>query len=87
MAAQIGPLRAEGGDVRVSFGGASGSEPATTRSSADAPAAAYGKAVDAFKPTKVDYDVEGGALADTAANRTWCSPGGRVLALCMGALP
>ncbi|GGW20462.1 sugar hydrolase [Streptomyces capoamus] len=68
VAAQIGALRAKGGDVRVSFGGASGSELATTCSSADALAAAYGKAVDAFKLTKVDFDVEGGALPNTAAN-------------------
>ncbi|GHD99325.1 glycoside hydrolase family 18 protein [Streptomyces alanosinicus] len=68
VAKQIGALRAKGGDVRVSFGGASGSELATTCSSADALAAAYGKAVDAFKLTKVDFDVEGGALPNTAAN-------------------
>ncbi|MGW0879462.1 glycoside hydrolase family 18 protein [Streptomyces sp. NPDC002671] len=68
VAAQIGSLRAKGGDVRVSFGGASGSELATTCSSADALAAAYGKVVDAFKLTKVDFDVEGGALPNTAAN-------------------
>ncbi|MER6451541.1 cellulose binding domain-containing protein [Streptomyces sp900105245] len=68
VAAQIGALRAKGGDVRVSFGGASGSELATTCSSADALAAAYGKAVDAFELTKVDFDVEGGALPNTAAN-------------------
>ncbi|MFE0512415.1 cellulose binding domain-containing protein [Streptomyces sp. NPDC058964] len=68
VAAQIGALRAKGGDVRVSFGGASGSELATTCSSADALATAYGKAVDLFKLTKVDFDVEGGALPNTAAN-------------------
>ncbi|MFE0252503.1 cellulose binding domain-containing protein [Streptomyces sp. NPDC059010] len=68
VAAQIGDLRAKGGDVRVSFGGAAGSELATTCSSADALAAAYGKAVDAYKLTKVDFDVEGGALPDKAAN-------------------
>ncbi|MFI5965405.1 cellulose binding domain-containing protein [Streptomyces asoensis] len=68
VASQIGALRAEGGDVRVSFGGASGSELATTCSSAEALAAAYGKAVDLFKLTKVDFDVEGGALPDAAAN-------------------
>ncbi|MEU6093373.1 cellulose binding domain-containing protein [Streptomyces sp. NPDC047079] len=68
VAAQIGDLRAKGGDVRVSFGGASGSELATTCSSADALAAAYGKAVDAYRLTKVDFDVEGGALPNTAAN-------------------
>ncbi|MEU3984100.1 cellulose binding domain-containing protein [Streptomyces sp. NPDC026672] len=68
VAAQTGALRAKGGDVRVSFGGASGSELATTCSSADALAAAYGRAVDAYRLTKVDFDVEGGALPDTAAN-------------------
>ncbi|WP_328747702.1 cellulose binding domain-containing protein [Streptomyces sp. NBC_00285] len=68
VAGQIGVLRAKGGDVRVSFGGASGSELATTCSSADALAAAYGKAVDAYGLTKVDFDVEGGALPNTAAN-------------------
>ncbi|MFD9436225.1 cellulose binding domain-containing protein [Streptomyces sp. NPDC060002] len=68
VAAQIGALRAKGGDVRVSFGGASGSELATTCSSAGALAAAYGKAVDAYRLTKVDFDIEGGALPDTAAN-------------------
>lgn len=68
VAAQIGDLRARGGDVRVSFGGAAGSELATTCSSADALAAAYGKVVDAYKLTKVDFDVEGGALPDKAAN-------------------
>ncbi|MFD7990626.1 glycoside hydrolase family 18 protein [Streptomyces mexicanus] len=68
VAAQIGALRAKGGDVRVSFGGATGSELATTCSSADALATAYGKAVDQFKLTKVDFDIEGGALPNTAAN-------------------
>ncbi|GGU35645.1 glycoside hydrolase family 18 protein [Streptomyces daghestanicus] len=68
VAAQIGDLRAAGGDVRVSFGGAAGSELATTCSSADALAAAYEKVVDAYHLTKVDFDVEGGALPDTAAN-------------------
>ncbi|MFF9811988.1 cellulose binding domain-containing protein [Streptomyces sp. NPDC014006] len=68
VAGQIGALRAKGGDVRVSFGGASGTELATSCSSADALAAAYGKAVDAFKLTKVDFDIEGGALPNTAAN-------------------
>ncbi|MDI5961212.1 glycoside hydrolase family 18 protein [Streptantibioticus silvisoli] len=67
-AQQIGALRAAGGDVRVSFGGANGNELATTCSSASALAAAYGKVIDAYQLTKVDFDVEGGALTDTAAN-------------------
>ncbi|MFG3511745.1 glycoside hydrolase family 18 protein [Streptomyces bobili] len=68
VAAQIGALRARGGDVRVSFGGAAGSELGTTCASADALAAAYGNVVDAYRLTKVDFDVEGGALPNTAAN-------------------
>ncbi|MER6137220.1 cellulose binding domain-containing protein [Streptomyces sp. NPDC001815] len=68
VAAQIGALRAEGGDVRVSFGGAAGSELALNCPTADALAAAYGKTVDAYGLTKLDFDVEGGALPDKAAN-------------------
>ncbi|MES9806701.1 cellulose binding domain-containing protein [Streptomyces cinereoruber] len=68
VAAQIGALRAEGGDVRVSFGGAAGHELALNCSSASALAAAYGKVIDQYELTKVDFDVEGAALPDTAAN-------------------
>ncbi len=68
VAGQIGALRAKGGDVRVSFGGAAGSELGTTCTSADALAAAYTKVVDAYRLTKVDFDVEGGALPNAAAN-------------------
>lgn len=68
VASRVEKLRESGATVRVSFGGASGSELGTTCTSADALAAAYGKVVDAYKLTKVDFDVEGGALPDTAAN-------------------
>lgn len=68
VASRIDGLRAAGGDVRVSFGGASGSELALNCASADELAAAYGKVVDTYKLTKVDFDIEGGALPDTAAN-------------------
>lgn len=68
VAAQIGALRAKGGDVRVSFGGAAGRELALNCSSSTALAAAYGKVVDQYKLTKVDFDIEGAALPDTAAN-------------------
>ncbi|MFB7514922.1 cellulose binding domain-containing protein [Streptomyces sp. NPDC056144] len=68
VASQIGALRAKGGDVRVSFGGAAGHELALNCSSAPALAAAYGKVVDQYKLTKVDFDIEGAALPDTAAN-------------------
>ncbi|WP_274558901.1 cellulose binding domain-containing protein [Streptomyces spiramyceticus] len=68
VASQIGALRAKGGDVRVSFGGAAGKELALNCSSATDLAAAYGKVVDAYKLTKVDFDIEGAALPDAAAN-------------------
>ncbi|MFZ3570379.1 chitinase [Streptomyces sp. BH097] len=68
VAAQIGDLRSAGGDVRVSFGGASGTELAQACSSAGDLAAAYQKVIDQFDLTKVDFDIEGGALPDTAAN-------------------
>ncbi|MEU9860486.1 cellulose binding domain-containing protein [Streptomyces sp. NPDC047971] len=68
VASQIGALRAKGGDVRVSFGGAAGHELALNCSTAADLAAAYGKVVDQYKLTKVDFDIEGAALPDTAAN-------------------
>ncbi|MEB8337311.1 chitinase [Streptomyces endophyticus] len=68
VAAQIGDLRSAGGDVRVSFGGASGTELAQACSSAGDLAAAYQKVIDKFDLTKVDFDIEGGALPDTASN-------------------
>ncbi|MGW5862001.1 chitinase [Streptomyces sp. NPDC055239] len=68
VASQIGDLREKGGDVRVSFGGAAGSELGLKCDSADALAKAYGKVIDKYKLTKVDFDIEGGALPDTAAN-------------------
>ncbi|MEU9146330.1 cellulose binding domain-containing protein [Streptomyces sp. NPDC048349] len=68
VAAQIGALRSRGGDVRVSFGGAAGHELALNCATVDELAAAYGKVVDQYRLTKVDFDIEGAALPDTAAN-------------------
>ncbi|MCF3122394.1 chitinase [Streptomyces arenae] len=68
VASQMGALRAKGGDVRVSFGGAAGSELGLKCDSAASLAKAYGKVVDTYKLTKVDFDIEGAALPDTAAN-------------------
>ncbi|MEV4614014.1 cellulose binding domain-containing protein [Kitasatospora sp. NPDC049258] len=68
VASQIGALRGIGGDVRVSFGGANGSELAAACSSTAELTAAYQKAVDAYGLDKLDFDIEGGAIADGAAN-------------------
>jgi Cellulose binding domain/Glycosyl hydrolases family 18 len=66
--ADISALRAAGGDVRVSFGGASGSELALTCTSAQTLAAAYQKVITAVNAKQIDFDVEGAGLANTAAN-------------------
>ncbi|MGP4003060.1 chitinase [Streptomyces sp. 8N706] len=68
LASRIAALRKAGGDVRVSFGGADGTELATVCSGARELAAAYGKVIDRYRLSKVDFDIEGDALADTAAN-------------------
>jgi hypothetical protein len=68
VAKKINDLRAAGGDVRVSFGGANGTELARACTSAADLAAAYKKVIDTFDLTKVDFDVEGAAIADKAAN-------------------
>lgn len=68
ITSDISSLRAAGGDVRVSFGGASGSELAINCSSASALAAAYQSVVTATNAKQIDFDIEGAALANTAAN-------------------
>ncbi|MFI6286520.1 cellulose binding domain-containing protein [Streptomyces sp. NPDC051018] len=68
VARQIGALRARGGDVRVSFGGAAGKELAVTCFSVDELVRAYGKVIDAYKLTRIDFDVEGKSLSKDAAN-------------------
>jgi hypothetical protein len=68
VAAQIGALRAMGGDVRISFGGADGSELATTCTSVSQLQAAYQQVITAFGVSQLDFDIEGAAVANTAAN-------------------
>ncbi|EGX61616.1 sugar hydrolase [Streptomyces zinciresistens K42] len=56
-----------GAAVRVSFGGAAGTELAATCDSAPALARAYGEALDAAGATRADFDIEGEALTDSAS--------------------
>ncbi len=65
---QIDALRAAGGDVKVSFGGASGSELAAACSTVDSVYAEYEAVVNAYNLKYIDFDIEGAAIADTAAN-------------------
>jgi len=68
VAAQIGALRAIGGDVRISFGGEAGDELALTCATAAQLEAAYQQVISAYDVHEVDFDIEGAALANTAAN-------------------
>ncbi|WP_345644595.1 chitinase [Streptomyces siamensis] len=65
VASRISALKKSGASVRVSFGGASGKELASTCDSASALAAAYGAALDAAGSSQADFDIEGDELADS----------------------
>jgi len=65
---RVSALRSAGGDIGVSFGGQDGSELALACDSTGELAAAYATVIDRYDLTEVDFDIEGGALTDTAAN-------------------
>lgn len=67
MRSQINALRALGGDVAVSFGGASGQELAQTITDVNALASAYRSVIQAYGLTHIDFDIEGAAVADRAS--------------------
>ncbi|MBV2153334.1 carbohydrate binding domain-containing protein [Kitasatospora sp. SUK 42] len=65
---QVDALRAAGGDVKLSFGGASGTELAAACTTVDSLFNEYDAVVNAYNLRYVDYDIEGAAIADTASN-------------------
>ncbi|MFD7706444.1 chitinase [Streptomyces sp. NPDC059786] len=65
VTSRISALTDSGASVRVSFGGASGKELASTCDSASALAEAYGEALDAAGATQADFDIEGDQLTDS----------------------
>ncbi|WP_395575310.1 chitinase [Streptomyces sp. BK79] len=65
VAARVAKLKQSGADVRVSFGGASGTELAAACDSAAELARAYGAALNAAGATRADFDIEGDDLTDT----------------------
>jgi hypothetical protein len=69
VAARIRAVREAGGDVRVSFGGASPTELAQRCGDVPALVAAYRTVVDGLDVVHVDFDVEGATLADVASVR------------------
>ena len=65
--ADIASLRAIQGDVKPSFGGASGTELAQACTDVTALTAQYQSVIDAYNLTEIDYDIEGAAVADPAS--------------------
>jgi len=72
FADQIAAVRAAGGDVKVSFGGATGIELAQACTSVSALQAEYQAVVSAYNLKYIDLDIEGAAVADptTIARRS-----------------
>lgn len=66
---QINALKSSGGDVIISFGGAESTELAQSCTSVSSLTAAYKKVVTTYGVTRLDFDIEGGPLDDTASNK------------------
>ena len=65
---QVNAYRSAGGNVIISFGGESGGELAQTCTSVSSLTAAYANVVKTYGVTRLDFDIEGSVLDDTAAN-------------------
>ncbi|MFI6344332.1 chitinase [Streptomyces sp. NPDC050560] len=63
----IEKAQGEGADVIISSGGAAGLPLAWTCTDQDAIVAGYQKIIDSYGVDSLDFDIEGGAIADTAA--------------------
>ena len=60
-------IRAAGGDVRVSFGGENGTELAQSCTDVASLTAQYQTVVDTYALDRIDFDIEGAAVADHAS--------------------
>jgi chitinase len=67
MKTNISALRAIGGDVMVSFGGAANQELAEVITDVNSLAAAYQSVITAYGLTHIDFDIEGAAAANQAS--------------------
>ncbi|KAI8831025.1 secreted sugar hydrolase, partial [Chytriomyces cf. hyalinus JEL632] len=63
---QIAAIRAFGGDIRISFGGAANQELALAASDATTLANTYIQVLQTYSATYADFDIEGGAVANRA---------------------
>jgi hypothetical protein len=69
FAGQIDAIRRRGGNVIVSFGGAAGTEIAISETNTAALEEKYQSVIDRYQFTWLDFDIEGAALSDAAANK------------------
>ena len=67
FASQISAIQSGGGNVIISFGGEAGGELAQTCTNVSQLTAAYQNVVNTYGVTRLDFDIEGGVLSDTAA--------------------
>jgi chitinase len=67
FASQISAIQASGGNVIISFGGEAGGELAQTCTNVSQLTAAYQNVVNTYGVTRLDFDIEGSVLSDTAA--------------------
>lgn len=92
---EIEYIRSMGGDVIISCGGANGTELAMAHKDVTALQAAYQSVIDMYKITWMDFDIEGGALADgpsidrrnKAIRRLQIANPGLKVAFCLPVLP
>jgi hypothetical protein len=63
LLSEVNQIRALGGDVMVSFGGAAGTELAGAHTSVASLQAAYQSVIDAYQLTHIDFDIEGSWVA------------------------
>jgi exo-1,4-beta-D-glucosaminidase len=66
---QIAAVRAAGGDVLFSFGGADGKEIAINTTNVDALEKKYQSIIDEYQLTWMDFDIEGKSLSNLTANK------------------
>ncbi|HBJ72477.1 MAG TPA: hypothetical protein DDY88_01895, partial [Actinobacteria bacterium] len=65
----IGRFKSAGGQVIVSFGGASGTELADACTTDSALLKAYSDVIDRYAISRIDFDIEGASVANSVANQ------------------
>ena len=66
---QVQAVRAHGGNVIISFGGQAGDEPALNCTTVASLQALYQGAINRYKATSLDFDIEGTEVENSAANK------------------